>query len=167
MARRFRGESEQTVDGKGRVSVPALFRRVVEASDPEWKDGMRPELVIVYGTDKQPHLDCYTVEAIEQIDRRIDRMKKGSIERKMMERIYHGHSMPAQIVEDGRIVLPQKLRKKLDLDDKAFFIASGDHFQIWKPSTYEEVELAKVDEWLDQQDEDFDPSSLLPDLPEE
>lgn len=167
MARRFRGESEQTVDSKGRVSVPALFRRVVEACDPEWKEGMRPELVIVYGTEKQQFLECYTIEAIEEIDRRIDRMKKGSIERRMVERIYHGHSMPAQIVEDGRIVLPQKLRKKLDLEDKAFFIASGDHFQIWKPSTYEEVELAKVDEWLGQQDEDFDPSSLLPDLPED
>lgn len=167
MARRFRGESEQTVDSKGRVSVPALFRRVVEACDPEWKEGMRPELVIVYGTEKQQFLECYTIEAIEEIDRRIDRMKKGSIERRMVERIYHGHSMPAQIVEDGRIVLPQKLRKKLDLEDKAFFIASGDHFQIWKPSTYEELELAKVDEWLGQQDEDFDPSSLLPDLPED
>lgn len=167
MARRFSGEGEQTVDSKGRVSVPALFRRVVEACDPEWKDGLRPELMIVYGTEKQNHLQCYTIEAIEGIHRRIDRMKKGSIERRMLERLYHGHSMPAQIVEDGRIVLPQKLRKKLDLDDKAFFIASGDHFQIWKPSTYEEIEMARVDEWLDQQDDDFDPSSLLPDLPEE
>ncbi|WP_323036295.1 division/cell wall cluster transcriptional repressor MraZ [Pararhodobacter sp.] len=167
MARRFRGESEQTVDSKGRVSVPALFRRVIEACDPEWTEGLRPELVIVYGSEKRNHLECYTIEAIEEIDRRIDRMKKGSIERRMLERLYHGHSMPAQIVEDGRIVLPQKLRKKLDLEDKAFFIASGDHFQIWKPSTYEETEMAKVDAWLDAQDEDFDPSSLLPDLPAE
>lgn len=165
MARRFRGESEQTVDAKGRVSVPALFRRVVEACDPEWTEGLRPELIIVYGTEKQQHLECYTIQAIEEIDLRIDLMKKGSMERRMVERIYHGHSQPAQIVEDGRIVLPQKLRQKLDLEDKAFFIAAGDHFQIWKPSTYQAVEGAKVDKWLEQQDEDFDPSSLLPDLP--
>lgn len=166
MARRFRGESEQTVDSKGRVSVPAPFRRVIEACDPNWQDGLRPELVIVYGGETQKFLECYTIEAIEQIDRRIDLMKKGSFERRMMERIYHGFATPAQIVEDGRIVLPLKLRKKLALEDKAFFIASGDHFQVWKPSTYEEIEMSKVDAWLSEQDENFDPSSLLPDLPE-
>ncbi|MDT2073578.1 MAG: cell division/cell wall cluster transcriptional repressor MraZ, partial [Planktomarina sp.] len=30
MARRFRGESHHKVDSKGRVSIPALFRRVLE-----------------------------------------------------------------------------------------------------------------------------------------
>lgn len=167
MARRFRGESEQTVDSKGRISVPALFRRVIEHCDPDWSDGQRPNLVIVYGFESQNFLECYTMEAIEEIDRRIDRMKKGSRERKFMERRYHGHALPAQVVEDGRIVLPAKLRKKLDLTGKAFFIASGDHFQIWNPETYQSEELAKEEEWLAEQDEDFDPSVLLPDLPED
>ncbi|MEZ5751140.1 MAG: division/cell wall cluster transcriptional repressor MraZ [Paracoccaceae bacterium] len=164
MARRFRGESEQTVDGKGRVSVPALFRRVIEACDPDWSDGQRPNLVIVYGGESQKRLDCYTMEAIEQIDRQIDKMQKGSRERKMLERLFHGFSTPAQVVEDGRIVLPVKLRKKLDLEDKAFFIAAGDHFEIWKPETFEAEEQSKADQWLAEQDEDFDPMSLLPSL---
>ncbi|MEP4311011.1 MAG: MraZ, partial [Lentilitoribacter sp.] len=30
MARRFRGESDHKVDTKGRVSIPASFRRVIE-----------------------------------------------------------------------------------------------------------------------------------------
>ncbi len=167
MARRFRSESEQTVDSKGRVSVPAPFRRVIEACDPNWSEGQRPNLVIVYGFESHNFLECYTMEAIELIDRRIERMKKGSKERKMLERWYHGHSMDAQVVEDGRIVLPQKLRKKLDLENKAFFIAAGDHFQIWKPETYATEELAREEEWLAQQDEDFDPTILLPDLPED
>ena len=167
MARKFRGEGEQTVDGKGRVSVPAPFRRVIEACDPDWSDGQRPNLVIVYGFESQKYLECYTIEAIDEIDRRIERMKKGSTERKMLERWYHGHSLPAQVVEDGRIVLPQKLRKKLELNDKAFFIASGDHFQVWKPETYEAEELAREEAWLALQDDDFDPTILLPDLPEE
>ena len=34
MSRRFRGESHHKVDAKGRVSIPASFRRVIEASDP-------------------------------------------------------------------------------------------------------------------------------------
>ena len=167
MARRFRGEGEQTVDAKGRVSVPAPFRRVIEACDPDWSEGQRPNLVIVYGFEGHKLLECYTIEAIDEIDQRIELMKKGSDERKMLERWYHGHSLPAQVVEDGRIVLPQKLRKRLDLNDKAFFIASGDHFQIWKPETYESEELAREAAWLARQDEGFDPTILLPDLPKE
>lgn len=167
MVRRFRGEYHQKVDGKGRVSIPALFRRVIEACDPDWKDGLRPNLVIVYGTEHQKRLDCFTMEAIEKIDRRIDRMKMGSTERKMLERIYHGHSYPTQIDEDGRIILPGKLREKLGLGDMAFFIAAGDHFELWKPETYDVEERAKADAWLAEQDEDFDPNMLLPDLPDE
>jgi len=167
VGRRFRGEYHQKVDGKGRVSIPALFRRVIEAADPDWRDGLRPNLVIVYGTERQKRLDCFTMEAIDEIDRRIDRMKKGSTERKMLERIYHGHSFPTQVDEDGRIILPAKLREKLDLGDTAFFIAAGDHFEMWKPETYEAEEAAQADAWLDAQDADFDPSVLLPDLPDE
>ena len=47
MARRFRGESLHKVDGKGRVSIPALFRRVIEVCDPNWHEKLPPELVIV------------------------------------------------------------------------------------------------------------------------
>lgn len=165
MARRFRGEFDQTIDGKGRVSVPAPFRRVIEAGDPSWTDGQRPNLVIVYGSEKQRYLNCFTMEAIEEIDQRIELMPIGSKERRVMERLFNGYSADAQVLEDGRIMLPAKLRKKLDLEDKAYFIASGDHFQMWKPETYQEVEADSVDEWLDDQPEDFDPMSLLPPLP--
>ena len=34
LGRRFRGEGLYKVDSKGRVSIPALFRRVIESCDP-------------------------------------------------------------------------------------------------------------------------------------
>jgi MraZ protein len=51
-----------------------------------------------------------------------------------MELTYHANSIEAQIDEDGRIILPQNLRDKLDLipDEKARFMGRNDHFQIWK-----------------------------------
>ena len=163
----FRGEYHQRVDGKGRVSIPALFRRVIEAGDPDWKDGLRPNLVLVYGTEFHKRIDGFTMQAIEEIDRRIHLMKKGSEDRKMLERIYHGHSFPTQIDEDGRIILPQKLREKLGLTDAAYFIGASDRFELWKPETFEALEGAKVDAWLAGQEEGFDPDLLLPDLPDE
>ncbi len=138
MSRRFRSTFHQKVDGKGRVSVPATFRRVIELGDPDWTDGLRPTFIIVYGLDYQKRLDCFTLRAMEDIDARIDMMQPGSDDREEMELIYHSYSIDAQIDDDGRIILPQFLRDKLDLepDEKARFMGRNDHFQIWKESTF-------------------------------
>ena len=161
MARRFRGESQHKVDAKGRVSIPALFRRVLEAGDPDWTDGLRPQLVIVYGDHRRKYLECYTIEAIDEVDAKISKMPRGSMERRMLERMIHGQSHPTEVDGDGRLVLPQKLREKIGLEDEAFFIASGDTFQIWKPETYETEEASKTEKWLDELPDDFDPLTLM------
>ncbi|MFN0114628.1 MAG: division/cell wall cluster transcriptional repressor MraZ [Paracoccaceae bacterium] len=162
MARRFRGSETFRVDGKGRVSIPAAFRRVIEASDPDWRDGLKPNIVIVYGDHRQDWLEVYTVTAIDEIDLQIEDMQRGSEERRMLEDLMHGKSLETQIDEDGRLVLPQKLREKIGLKDEAFFIAQGDYFKIWKPATYEAHERRRAAKVADKYPEDFDPRSLLP-----
>ncbi|WP_092366180.1 division/cell wall cluster transcriptional repressor MraZ [Cribrihabitans marinus] len=161
MARRFRGESHHKVDAKGRVSIPASFRRVLEAGDPNWHSGGNPDLVIVYGDHRRKYLECYTMEAIDEVDAKIDALPRGSMQRKMLQRLFHGQSFPTNVDETGRLVLPAKLRGKIGLEGEAFFIAAGDTFQIWKPETYEAEELAATEEWLDELPEDFDPLQFL------
>jgi MraZ protein len=161
VARRFRGESHHKVDSKGRVSIPALFRRVLERSDPNYTEGLNPELVIVYGDHRRNYLECYTISAIEEVDAKIDALPRGSMERRMLQRLFHGQSFPTVVDDTGRLVLPAKLRRKIDLDVEAFFIAAGDTFQIWKPETYETEELAKTEAWLDNLPEDFDSMAYL------
>ncbi len=162
---KFRGESHHKVDGKGRVSIPASFRRVLEAGDPNWTDGLSPEFVIVYGDHRRKYLECYTMDAIEEVDDKIAALPRGSIERKMLERLFNGQSMPTSVDETGRIVLPAKLREKIGIGNEAFFIASGDTFQIWTPATYEAEEQARTEEWLDDLPDDFDPLILLDQKP--
>ena len=161
MGRRFRGESQHKVDAKGRVSIPASFRRVLEAGDPNWQSGDNPELVIVYGDHRRKFLECYTMQAIAEVDTKIDALARGSLARKHLQRMFHGQSFPTSVDETGRLVLPAKLRTKIDLSNEAFFIAAGDTFQIWQPETYNTEELAKAEEWLDEQPDDFDPLTFL------
>lgn len=161
MARRFRGESHHKVDGKGRVSIPALFRRVIELGDPNYIEGLNPELVIVYGDHRRNYLECYTIQAINELDLKIDALPRGSMERRMLQRLFHGQSFPTMVDDTGRLVLPLKLRKKINLGTEAFFIAAGDTFQIWKTETYEAEELSKTEAWLDQLPENFDPLVYL------
>jgi MraZ protein len=149
------------VDTKGRVSIPASFRRVLESSDPNWQPGDITLLVIVYGDHRRKYLECYTMQAIDEVDDKIDALPRGSMERKMLQRMFHGQSFPTKVDETGRLVLPAKLRNKIDLENEAFFIAAGDTFQIWKPETYEVEELAKAEEWMDDLPDDFDPMVYL------
>ena len=139
------------------MSIPASFRRVLEAGDPNWKNGDNPELVIVYGDDSRKFLECYTMQAIDEVDAKIDAMPRGSVGRRALQRMFHGQSFPTNVDETSRLVLPAKLRKKIDLDSEAFFFATGDTFQIWKPETYEAEEEA----WTDDLPDDFDPMSFL------
>jgi MraZ protein len=148
------------VDGKGRVSIPAQFRRVLAGGDPN-SDGKDPEFVIVYGDHRRSFLECYTIEAIDEVDEKISALPRGSTPRRMLERMFSGQSLSTNVDETGRLVLPAKLRQKIGLEGEAFFIATGDTFQIWKPETFEEEEMAKTEAWLEEFPDDFDPLTLL------
>lgn len=164
MARRFRGSEDVRIDAKGRMSIPARMRRVFESCDPDWETGKRPQIVIVHGGPDQKHLELYTMEAIDEIDRQIDEMQRGSPERRLLEELMHGLSMDAEIDDDGRLVLPQRLRDKLGLSDRAFLIAAGDYLKLWKHEDYEEAgtDLAELKAKFPP---GFDFRSLLPPLP--
>ncbi|QRZ13477.1 division/cell wall cluster transcriptional repressor MraZ [Paracoccus methylovorus] len=166
MARRFRGSEEVKVDAKGRVSIPAKFRRVFEACDPDWQAGKRPQLVVVFGTRDWKYLQLFTMEAMDEIDNGISAMKRGSAERNLLENIYHGHAEEADIDGDGRLVLPQKLREKIGLTDSAFFISAGDSLKVWSPENYAEEER-RLEELVPDFEPGADPLSLLASGPRE
>lgn len=160
MARRFRGEFVQKLDGKGRISIPAAFRRVIEANDPDFTEGLQPQFVLVYGDERRKFIEGFTMTSMEEVDAKILKMKRGSKERRKLEEMFSGQSLQMSLDENGRIVMPPKLREKLGLSDEAYFIASVDTFQIWHPETYGHIRDGS-DEWLDDYGEDFDPLSLL------
>ncbi len=146
MSRRFRGESLHKVDLKGRVSIPAPFRRVLEDGDPEFKTGSNPNFVIVYGGVKTPCLEAYTINSISTVDQLISKLPRFSREREILERFINTQSLYIQLDENGRIVLPPKLKSLIGLEGEAIFAGMGEKFQIWEPKTYDsELELLQDD----------------------
>ncbi|MEO0485901.1 MAG: division/cell wall cluster transcriptional repressor MraZ [Pseudomonadota bacterium] len=158
MARRFRGESHHKVDAKGRVSIPASYRRVIEAGDPDWTDGLTPRFILVYGGATRDYLEGFPIAAMDEVDDKIAKFPRGSAKRKAMERLYSAQSIEAEVDNTGRIVLPAKLRDKIGLSNEALFVAAGDTFEIWEPGTYD-ASIAALDE--DGFDPDLDPSVYL------
>lgn len=157
---RFRGEGIHKVDGKGRVSIPADFRRVIAAGDPDWSEGKAPNFVIFYG-DTKPVLRCYTVEAFEELEEQIAQHPLGSQRRRILSKLYSGRSLTSTLDDSGRIVLPILRRRQIGLEGEAYFIAAGDTFEIWRPETYQAEEQAATDAFLQGLPDGFDPLALL------
>lgn len=162
MARRFRGESIHKVDGKGRVSIPAPFRRVLEEGDPDWTDGLNPNLILVYGGKSRDYIEGYTMRSMDEVDEQISALPRGSRRRRALELMFSGQSVQLSVDETGRLVLSPKLRDKIGIKSEAIFVATGDTFQIWEPSAYDTyVEI--LEDWVEEEVDDIDLLTLLDD----
>lgn len=168
----FRGEFSQKVDGKGRVSIPAAFRRHLEEGDPEFRarrEALREDdklkggarFVIVYGDARRDFLECYTVDGMAALEARILAIPRGTPRRRALERVFITLSTVAEIDGDGRIVLPQKLREKLTLGEEAVFAGTADTFQIWQPEAYERDVAEKAGEEIEGLAPGVDVAALL------
>ncbi len=159
------------MDVKGRVSVPARFRRVLEAGDPDWKDAVadgqtdaRAQFTIVYGEPDQKFFECYTVDTIYEVDDMISEMSRGDPDRKDLEDLYHLNSVEVEIDNDGRVMLSKEMRAKLGLEPKELllFTGAGDTFKIWKTSTFDADQKSHAKRISPDRPDDFDARSLLP-----
>ena len=157
----FRGEFNQKVDGKGRMSIPADFRRVLEAGDPNHPETPNPRIVVLYGPHLKNCLHAYTIEAMAEIEADIRALPRGSNDRKIASKMILGKSWETEVDRDGRIVLPKDRRAQIELEGECVMVAMGDYFEIWNRATYERTELAETEDFLARQDDDFDPLSLL------
>lgn len=152
------------MDAKGRVSIPAPFRRVIEAGDPDWTPDKRPNIVIVYGGPERKFLEVYTMEAIYEIDEQIDAMQRGTPERAEIEDLMYAQSHQTEIDPDGRLVLPLKLREKIGLKSDVYFASAGTSFRIWDPEIHAAEQAAIVAERQQDRPAHYDPLIHLPQL---
>lgn len=145
MAEAFRGEYDLRVDGKARVAVPAVYRRVLMQGDPAYATTMRPRLIIVYGGDNRKFCEVFTIDGMRRMERRIARLPINDPDgrRAYLSRNYITMSQEIEVDDDGRFVLPPKVRAKIglspdDLKNGAETIFAGvlDTFQIWNAETY-------------------------------
>ena len=162
MDRRFQGESLNKVDGKGRVSIPVKFRRVLQNSDTQYQPGGAPRLYIAYGDPKTNHLECLSGDAFDEIDAIIRAERRGSALRRVLEHLYYAKCDEISVDDTGRLVLPIAAREKIGLAEDALFQGKGDKFHILKPEdgAASEQGIEAMMAALGHGDDFFDPLSL-------
>ncbi|RUS59936.1 division/cell wall cluster transcriptional repressor MraZ [Pseudorhodobacter sp. E13] len=162
MSEDFRGEYYQKVDSKARVSIPAAFRRVLDAGDPSSSDTSRTRIMMVYGGKSRQYAECYTIRDADALAAQVRALPIGSKQRQIAERDLITRSLTVEIDENGRIVLPQKVRDKIGFEDgdETAFAGTLDRFQIWKRDTYDAVN-GSLDDEEDELPDGVDVLSLL------
>ena len=166
MLQSFTGEFTQQVDGKGRMSVPASFRRVLEANDPDWTEGLPVRLYLNYGAHLKQNLRIYSVRALSRIADRIASLPEGSELQIRLNRLYLGQSEELTVDKDGRLVMPAKRREKLGLvEGETTLMGLGSYFEVWKSETYEATVADDTEDWLAENAAGVDPLSLIPPAP--
>lgn len=162
MVQSFTGTHTQKVDAKGRMSIPADFRRVLESGDPEWTPGLFPRMYLLYGDHLKNQLQGYTVEEFDALAAQIKALPRGSERKQKLSRLIIGQSIKLDVDKDGRTVMPIKQREKLGLTEgELTFSGLGDYFEIWKADVFGEKVSNDLTGWLDTQEDGFDPLVLL------
>jgi MraZ protein len=132
---RFVSTFTNKIDAKGRVSVPASFRAVLERDG--YTEGSTGG-IYCYPSLDAPALDAGGQSLARKIDGLLDGLPDYSDERDELSVALYGDVQILAIDQDGRIVLPEGLRTHAGLSTHVTFVGLGSKFQMWAPARFEE-----------------------------
>lgn len=162
----FRGESVHKVDAKGRLSIPAPFRRELEKGDPDFEAEKVHRFILVYGHADTSYLECYSIESMARLERKIRKLPQFSDARRNATYTFITQSTQVELDPNGRIVLPQKLRERIGAEDEVLFLGEIDTFRITTPPAFDTLK-AELSARMVPGDPSSDPYAALGELPDE
>lgn len=129
----FLGSYLHSIDPKGRVSLPAPFRRGRE-SDPFVLIQTQPDALSLYPDD-----------AWEEVQSELREMSKRQPD--LRTRILGITAGAVEVVPDkqGRILIPEKMRTSISLDSDALVVGAINHIEIWEPKRFDEATRSEDD----------------------
>ena len=128
----FLGQHEHTIDEKGRMTIPARYREVLEQG-----------AYITQGFEQ--NLMLLTAISFEQVAQRISEMSITSPRARELKRLIFGRAERVEFDRAGRILIPQYLRDIAKLQDSATVVGLGDFIEIWNPDQWGKQEVVLDD----------------------
>lgn len=135
---RFVSTFTNRLDAKGRVSVPATFRAVLERQFAGTQSSVSGPSLYCYPALDAPALDAGGERLAQTIDGLLAGLPDYSDERDELSVALYGDVQLLALDGDGRIVLPESLRQHAGLDAHVTFVGLGQKFQIWAPERFQE-----------------------------
>ncbi|HYR68265.1 MAG TPA: division/cell wall cluster transcriptional repressor MraZ [Candidatus Dormibacteraeota bacterium] len=124
----FRGSYKHSIDHKGRVSIPARFRRLLSGDASE-------TFVILRGLDA-----CVSLFPADEFKRVEDRLRSRSFSdqtQRRYQRLMLLDSRDETLDAQGRVAIPPSLIAHAGLKKDVLVNGVLDHIEIWSPEEFE------------------------------
>ncbi|MSR82883.1 MAG: division/cell wall cluster transcriptional repressor MraZ [Candidatus Latescibacteria bacterium] len=128
----FLGEYDVPVDEKGRIFLPAEFRRKLS---PETED----TLVVVKGLDGC--LTAYPQQAWAEIATKMTRLPQTDPKVRVYIRGMLSQAAEVKLDRQGRANLPRKLLERVGISDRMVIIGALDKIEFWNPEAWSQFML--------------------------
>ena len=113
------------VDKKGRISLPSLFRNVLPANSKNE--------IILYKSLKYNSIEGCSSNRITDIAERINKLDIFSDDQDDFSTSVFSEIIPTNLDNEGRLLIPNNLKKHANILNEATFVGQGYYFQIWEP----------------------------------
>jgi MraZ protein len=127
------GSALNAVDAKGRLSVPAFIRSMIERRSPE-------KLLVLGKHETDICLVGYDANYKSTLLGDVRRQRLRDEEQGVDARVHHsrnrrafGLTESAPYDTSGRIILPPMMRRIARIEDLVLFVGAGETFELWNP----------------------------------
>jgi len=124
----FIGEYNHNLDDKGRLAIPAKFRAILKKG-----------AVVTKGLDNC--LFLYSKEQFEEIAKKIASLPLSQSKARAFTRHMLAGAMDLEFDNQGRITLPEYLRKFSGLNKKVIVAGLYNHLEIWDENAWNKYKL--------------------------
>ncbi len=118
----FYGEFEHVVDVKNRVMIPSKFREI-------FKDRFVERFFITEGLDKC--LFVFTEEQWKAEEKKFRDLSFTSVEARAFNRRFFGSAYEVDCDKQGRILIPEKLKTRVEIKSDVVFVGVSNRIEIW------------------------------------
>ena len=132
----FQGSALNGVDAKGRVSVPAFLRSVIERRGDA-------RTIVLAKHESFPCLSAYDPAYAALKHAKLERLFEkqegdpdSALEYQQRNLMAFAATEEVPYDSSGRVVLPPMMRRNGGIEDLALFLGAGETFQIWNPARF-------------------------------
>ncbi len=125
----FLGQYRHLLDDKARVTLPAKFR-------PQFAEG----LVMTAGIERC--IWVYPADEFAKLAERISALPLTGQEAAAFRRLIYGNAYDASLDKQGRVVVPEKLRRHASIQDEVVVTGVGRFVEVWSPIEWERAQEA-------------------------
>jgi MraZ protein len=122
--RMFLGHYDHTIDEKGRITIPARFRELLDEG-AYLTQGFEQNLMVL------------TSSSFKLISDRVNKMSMTNPLARDLRRLIFSNADRVDIDRAGRMLIPAFLRDAANLSSSVTVIGNGDYFEIWSTDAWQ------------------------------